>query len=162
MTFRPQPGMDVRTGNAMMIAQIMGAPPQPYHEGGAALRVLEVRGRTSGEPRVAPIGVPQREGVRYLVSPTRAREWVRNVLAAGECTLVTAATREQYRVRLASANEAVPVMQEYVQGMARRGAQFAVAQFPFAPDASTDEMRVQLDAVAVFRLDPLPSVSRGV
>src|SRR5450432_3800052 len=46
-------------------------------------RVLEVRGRTSGEPRRVPVNLLTFEGERYLVAPRGATQWVRNLRASG-------------------------------------------------------------------------------
>jgi deazaflavin-dependent oxidoreductase (nitroreductase family) len=44
-------------------------------------RVLEVPGRTSGEPRRVPVNLLTFEGRQYLVSPRGHGQWVRNVRA---------------------------------------------------------------------------------
>jgi deazaflavin-dependent oxidoreductase (nitroreductase family) len=44
-------------------------------------RILEVKGRTSGEPRRTPVNLLEVEGRRYLVSPRGETQWVRNVRA---------------------------------------------------------------------------------
>ena len=45
-------------------------------------RVLEVRGRKSGEIRRTPVNLLTHEGQQYLVSPRGEGQWVRNVRAA--------------------------------------------------------------------------------
>ena len=49
----------------------------------AGSRVLEVRGRKSGEPRRTPVNPLTIDGDRYLVAPRGNTQWVRN-LRAGE------------------------------------------------------------------------------
>jgi deazaflavin-dependent oxidoreductase (nitroreductase family) len=70
-------------------------------------RVLEVRGRVSGEPRRVPVNLLELDGRRYLVSARGQGEWVRNVRAAdGELTLVRGRRREELRaVELADADK---------------------------------------------------------
>jgi len=46
-------------------------------------RVLEVPGRTSGEPRQVPVNLLSLDGREYLVSPRGNGQWVRNVRANG-------------------------------------------------------------------------------
>src|SRR4029079_19161371 len=46
-------------------------------------RVLEVRGRTSGEARTTVVNLLTVDGVRYLVAPRGETQWVRNLRAAG-------------------------------------------------------------------------------
>jgi deazaflavin-dependent oxidoreductase (nitroreductase family) len=47
-------------------------------------RVLQVRGRTSGELREVPVNLLTFDGADYLVAPRGVTQWVRNLRAAGE------------------------------------------------------------------------------
>ena len=47
----------------------------------AGSRVLEVRGRKSGQPRSTPVNLLRLDGVRYLVAPRGQTQWVKNVRA---------------------------------------------------------------------------------
>jgi len=49
----------------------------------AGSRVLEVRGRTSGEWRATPVNPLQLDGDEYLVAPRGHTQWVRNLRVAG-------------------------------------------------------------------------------
>ena len=51
-------------------------------------RVLEVRGRKSGQPRRIPVNLLMVEGIRYLVAPRGQTQWVRNLRTAGEGQLL--------------------------------------------------------------------------
>src|ERR1700759_5768173 len=46
-------------------------------------RVLEVRGRPSGERRGTPVNLLTVDGVQYLVAPRGHTQWVRNIRVAG-------------------------------------------------------------------------------
>ncbi len=46
-------------------------------------RVLEVRGRKSGEWRGTPVNLLTVDGVQYLVAPRGHTQWVRNIRVAG-------------------------------------------------------------------------------
>jgi deazaflavin-dependent oxidoreductase (nitroreductase family) len=46
--------------------------------------LLTVRGRTSGEPRTAPVAVAEIDGRGYIVGAYGEVQWVRNLRAAGE------------------------------------------------------------------------------
>src|ERR1700758_4592435 len=46
-------------------------------------RVLEVRGRSSGEWRRTPVNLLTVDGRRYLVAPRGETQWVRNMRASG-------------------------------------------------------------------------------
>jgi F420H(2)-dependent quinone reductase len=43
------------------------------------LRILEVRGRKTGEPRRTPVNLLTLDGSRYLVAPRGHTQWVRNL-----------------------------------------------------------------------------------
>ena len=49
----------------------------------AGSRVLEVRGRTSGEWRATPVNPLRHDGAEYLVAPRGHTHWVRNLRVAG-------------------------------------------------------------------------------
>jgi len=50
-------------------------------------RILEVRGRTTGQLRETPVNLLTHGGHRYLVAPRGVTEWVQNLRVAGEGTL---------------------------------------------------------------------------
>ncbi len=47
-------------------------------------RVLEVRGRKSGEWRQTPVNLLRYEGAEYLVAPRGHTQWVKNLRASGQ------------------------------------------------------------------------------
>lgn len=53
-----------------MADRILQSDPDPLLDDDYARRVLEVRGRRSGEVVRAPIAVVSRDGGQYLVSPS--------------------------------------------------------------------------------------------
>lgn len=79
-------------------------------------RVLEVRGRRTGEVRRTPVNLLTVEGVPYLVAPRGEGQWVRNVRAAGgELDLVVGRHRTHY-VATELADEAkAPVLRAYLR-----------------------------------------------
>ena len=50
-------------------------------------KLLTVRGRTSGIPRVVPVAVSEIDGRRYVIGAYGDVNWVRNLRAAGEATI---------------------------------------------------------------------------
>ena len=78
-------------------------------------RVLEVRGRRSGEPRRVPVNLLELDGRHYLVSARGEGEWVRNVRAAdGALDLLLGRRRQpMLAVELADADK-VPVLRAYL------------------------------------------------
>lgn len=79
-------------------------------------RVLEVSGRTSGQPRRTPVNLLSYEGRDYLVSPRGEGQWVRNVRAdGGRLTLLLGRRRdERQAVELADADK-IPVLRAYLR-----------------------------------------------
>ncbi|WP_017935709.1 nitroreductase/quinone reductase family protein [Nocardioides sp. Iso805N] len=60
-------------------------------------RVLEVRGRKSGEPRQTAVNLLTLDGATYLYAPRGLTEWVRNVRAAGgEAATILGKRREEW------------------------------------------------------------------
>src|SRR5258708_39219744 len=49
--------------------------------------LLTVRGRTSGEPRTAPVAVMEMDGKRWVIGAYGAVQWVLNLRAAGEADI---------------------------------------------------------------------------
>jgi len=61
--------------------------------------LLEVQGRKTGRTYSTPVNVLEHKQLRYLVAPRGFTQWVRNVEASGEGTLVRGARRERIRLR---------------------------------------------------------------
>lgn len=139
--------------NATMAARIRGTDPQPYVEGQHVLRVVEHRGRTTGQPRYVPIAVTQLDGQRYVCSPNRQRDWARNLLASGECR-IERDEPDHYQAVLVDADEAVNVVSTYLGNIVRRSGAGGHNFWPFPKDASPEEIRRHTDVIAVFRLEP--------
>src|SRR5579875_3107422 len=79
-------------------------------------RVLEVRGRRTGEPRQTPVNLLRYEGSSYLVSPRGETEWVRNVRAGGgRLDLRLGRRRTRYLATELSDDEKIPVLRAYLR-----------------------------------------------
>ena len=117
-------------------------------------RVLEVTGRTTGEPRRAPVNLLTHEGRRYLVAPRGQTQWVRNVRAGdGRVATIVGSRREEWTAReLLSDTEKVPVLRAYLK---RWKAEVGV----FFDGTSADSSDAELAAIAprhpVFALEPV-------
>ena len=59
-------------------------------------RVLEVKGRTSGQPRRTPVNLLTHEGTQYLVAPRGETQWVRNLRVAGDGVLLLGRRRQAF------------------------------------------------------------------
>jgi deazaflavin-dependent oxidoreductase (nitroreductase family) len=113
-------------------------------------RVLEIRGRKTGEPRRNPVNLLTYEGRRYLVAPRGQTQWVRNLRAAGEGDLLLGRRRERFRATEVPDAERPPILREYL-----RRWKWEVGQFfgGVGPDASEDELARIAPDHPVFRID---------
>ncbi|MDT8915158.1 nitroreductase/quinone reductase family protein [Amycolatopsis sp. PS_44_ISF1] len=145
--------MDVQGMNAEMVAKLLQAPAEPVAEGEYALRVVETRGRASRQARLVPLAVVRRGGRQFLVSPTRERDWVRNLLADPACAVLGRDSRED---RLAVAVPDSPAAEVVSQYLASMSVPWAIRAFPVAPDAPREEIRAHLGEMAVFELVARP------
>jgi deazaflavin-dependent oxidoreductase (nitroreductase family) len=79
-------------------------------------RVLEVRGRQSGEPRRVPVNLLTLDGRKYLVSARGEGQWVRNVRAAGgQLDLLVGRRREQCVATELADTDKVGVLRAYLR-----------------------------------------------
>jgi deazaflavin-dependent oxidoreductase (nitroreductase family) len=82
---------------------------------GRRTHVLTVVGRTSGRRYSTPVQLVLDDGRRWLVAPYGEREWVKNARAAGEVELSRARRTTRHRVEEVGAEEAAPVLREYLR-----------------------------------------------
>jgi deazaflavin-dependent oxidoreductase (nitroreductase family) len=102
-------------------------------------RVLEVRGRTSGEPRQVPVNLLAYEGDEYLVSARGEGQWVRNVRAAnGELTLLVGKRRNEMRAVELTDEQKVPVLRAYLK---RWKAEVGAFFDGVGPDSTDEEIQ---------------------
>ena len=134
------------------VAHLLAEPPQPLDEQGYALRVLRHRGRRSGTPHDTPLGVVRLGGAWFLVAPRRHRDWVRNLLAHPDCTVLAGNEAHPRHAVPVSGDEAAGVVAGYLNAVR---APWALKAFPVRPDASLADIAAHLSTMAVFRLDPL-------
>jgi deazaflavin-dependent oxidoreductase (nitroreductase family) len=113
-------------------------------------RVLEVRGRTSGEPRRTPVNLLTFEHDRYLVAPRGETQWVRNLRASGgEGTLLLGTRREGFAATELDDGDKPPLLRAYLK---RWKAEVGMFFEGVGPDASDDELRRIAPGYPVFRL----------
>ena len=118
-------------------------------------RVLEVRGRTSGELRRTPVNLLTLDGERYLVSPRGHSQWVRNMRVSGGGRLLLGPRSESFSaVELSDDAEKVPVLRAYLK---RWKAEVGVFFDGVGPDSSEHELREIAPKHPVFRLGPAAS-----
>ncbi|MHB8247049.1 MAG: nitroreductase/quinone reductase family protein [Acidimicrobiales bacterium] len=102
-------------------------------------RVLEVTGRSSGEPRQVPVNLLSLDGNRYLVSARGTGQWVRNVRAAdGRLDLLVGRRREHFVAVELNDDEKPPVLRAYLR---RWKAEVGVFFDGVTADSGDDELR---------------------
>jgi deazaflavin-dependent oxidoreductase (nitroreductase family) len=118
-------------------------------------RVLEVRGRSSGEWRRTPVNLLTLDGERYLVSPRGHSQWVRNMRVSGGGRLLLGPRSESFSaVELSDEDEKVPVLRAYLK---RWKAEVGVFFDGVGPESSEQELREIAPKHPVFRLGPAAS-----
>lgn len=112
-------------------------------------RVLEVRGRTTGEWRTTPVNLLTVDGVDYLVAPRGVTQWVRNLRAAGAGRLRVGRRVETFGARELDDGDKPAVLRPYLQRW-----KWEVGQFfdGVGPDASDDELLAIARGYPVFEI----------
>jgi hypothetical protein len=111
-------------------------------------RVLEHRGRRTGELRRTPVNLLTLEGRQYLVAPRGVTQWVRNVRHAdGHLVLILGRRRQICSVTELAPADAIPVLRAYL-----RRWKFETGQFfdGLTPDASDEEWAAAAPKHPVF------------
>ena len=122
-------------------------------------RVLEVRGRKTGEPRRTPVNLLTLDGTRYLVAPRGHTQWVRNLrAAAGEGELLLGRRRERLIGSELADNDKEPILRAYL-----RRWKWEVGQFFGGVDAesSSEELHRVAPDHPIFRIEGRSSAGAG-
>jgi deazaflavin-dependent oxidoreductase (nitroreductase family) len=116
----------------------------------AGSRVLEVRGRKSGEPRRTPVNLLTVEGTRYLVAPRGHTQWVRNLRSRGEGRLLLGRRAEPFAATELADDDKPALLREYL-----RRWKWEVGAFfgGVGPDSSDAELREIAPDHPIFRID---------
>jgi deazaflavin-dependent oxidoreductase (nitroreductase family) len=112
-------------------------------------RVLEVRGRKTGEPRRTPVNLLTLDGVRYLVAPRGHTQWVRNLRASGSGRLLVGRRSEDFQASEVPDEQKPPILRAYLKRW-----KFEVGAFfeGVGPDSSEKELRRIAPDHPVFRI----------
>jgi deazaflavin-dependent oxidoreductase (nitroreductase family) len=114
-------------------------------------RMLRVRGRKSGEPRMTMVNLLEVDGERYLVAPRGHTQWVRNLRAAGEGELVLGRRVTPVGAVELADEDKIPVLRAYLKRFGWEVGMF----FENLTKSSTDaELREVAPGFPVFRLVP--------
>ena len=115
-------------------------------------RVLETRGRKSGEPRRTPVNLLTVDGREYLVSPRGNGQWVRNVRADdGRLTLILGKRRRAYVARELPVDDArtTQILRPYLK---RWKAEVGVFFDGAGPDSTDAELAAIAPKHPIFEL----------
>jgi deazaflavin-dependent oxidoreductase (nitroreductase family) len=104
-----EPGWFTRNVFNRIVAGVTGLGVSVYGS-----RVLEVKGRKSGQWRSTPVNLLESDGTRYLVSPRGNTQWVRNMRAAGGGRLRLGRKTEDFKATEVTGDPAVPILRAYL------------------------------------------------
>jgi deazaflavin-dependent oxidoreductase (nitroreductase family) len=114
-------------------------------------RVLEVRGRKSGEWRRTPVNLLTVDDVEYLVAPRGHTQWVRNMRVAGGGRLILGRRVREIRTTELPDADKPPILRAYLKKWAWETKQFFDG---VSADSGEDELRRIAPDHPVFRLEP--------
>jgi deazaflavin-dependent oxidoreductase (nitroreductase family) len=116
-------------------------------------RVLEVRGRKTGEPRQTAVNLLTLDGRHYLVAPRGQTQWVRNVRAGdGRVATIVGRHRDEWLAHELADADKVPVLRSYLR---RWKAEVGVFFDGTSADSSDDELAAIAPRHPVFVLEPV-------
>jgi deazaflavin-dependent oxidoreductase (nitroreductase family) len=112
-------------------------------------RVLEVRGRKSGDWRKTPVNLLRYDGADYLVAPRGHTQWVKNLRASGRGRLRVGRRTQSFAARELSDDEKPALLRVYLKKW-----KFEVGVFfgGVGPDSPDDELRRIAPDHPVFQL----------
>jgi deazaflavin-dependent oxidoreductase (nitroreductase family) len=115
----------------------------------AGSRVLEVRGRKSGEWRRTPVNPLEFEGQRYIVAPRGETQWVRNLRASSEGRLRKGRRAEEFTAIELADEEKLPLLRAYLKKWAWEVGAFFQGVGADAPD---EDLRQIAPLHPIFRI----------
>jgi deazaflavin-dependent oxidoreductase (nitroreductase family) len=113
-------------------------------------RVLEVKGRKSGEWRQTPVNLLHYEGGDYLVSPRGHTQWVRNLRASGEGRLRLGRRTDSFTAVEVTDDDKAPLLRAYLK---KWKVEVGVFFDNVGPDSSDEELRRIAPDHPAFRLN---------
>src|SRR5712692_193681 len=119
------------------------------------MSLLTVRGRKSGQPHTVPVLLVEHDGQRWLVAPYGVVQWVRNIRAAGTATLTRGRRSEAISVTELPAQEAAPILKQYLLK-----ATAARPYFDVAKDAPLEAFEREAPRHPVFKITTVEEPSR--
>lgn len=118
-------------------------------------RILEVRGRKSGQWRRTPVNVLTLGDERYLLAPRGHVQWTHNMRAVGGGRLVLGKKVEEFTAVEVTDDAKPPILRAYLE---RWKAETGVFFDGTGPDSSDEELRTIAPKHPVFRISSVPAV----
>jgi deazaflavin-dependent oxidoreductase (nitroreductase family) len=112
-------------------------------------RVLEVRGRKSGEYRQTPVNLLRHDGAEYLVAPRGHTQWVKNLRVSGEGRLRVGNRVEPFHASELADEDKPAVLRAYLK---KWKVEVGVFFAGVGPDSSDEELLRVAPDHPVFRL----------
>jgi deazaflavin-dependent oxidoreductase (nitroreductase family) len=112
-------------------------------------RVLEVKGRTSGEPRRTPVNLLTIDGTQYLVAPRGETQWVRNIRVSGDGVLLLGRRRQPITVTELDDADKPDILRAYLK---RWKAEVGVFFDGVSADSAPEELARIAPRHPVFRI----------
>jgi deazaflavin-dependent oxidoreductase (nitroreductase family) len=112
-------------------------------------RVLEVKGRKSGEWRQTPVNLLRYDGDEYLVAPRGHTQWVKNLRASGDGRLCLGRHSEPFSAVEVADDDKVPVLRAYLK---KWKVEVGVFFDGVGPDSADEELRKIAPDHPVFKL----------
>lgn len=117
-------------------------------------RILEVRGRRTGEWRRTPVNLLRFEGAEYLVAPRGETQWVKNLRASQEGRLRIGRRLSSFSAAEVPDEEKAHVLRAYLRKWRFEVGVFFDGVGPNAPDASLREVAPRHPVFRITYLDP--------
>jgi deazaflavin-dependent oxidoreductase (nitroreductase family) len=143
------PGRGRHVENIIMSALVRaGLVPRSY--------LLMTQGRKTGRPRTNPVVPVEHDGRRWLVAPYGTVSWVHNARATGRVSLARRRDTRNYTIREVPAEEAGPVLKQYIC-IARTTRPY----FRATKDSPVQDFAAEADRHPVFELTPAGEERHG-
>jgi deazaflavin-dependent oxidoreductase (nitroreductase family) len=121
------------------------------------MALLTVRGRKSGIPRTTPVSLVEYDEQRLLIGAFGEVDWVRNLRAAGEASLIRGPHPEHIFVKELSPEEAAPILKRSLAGAPG----FLLKNFDATPESPLKDFEREALKHPVFLVKSEAEMQRG-
>ena len=145
-TARPPVSPFLKFGNKMMeLFHSIGLPVGPMH-------LLPVKGRKSGREYTNPVAPVKVDGVMYILQAFPQSDWVKNVRAAGQGTLVRGRSARRVKLIEVPPQERGPIARVFPEQVPMGAGIFV--KNGVVPDKSPESFEKAAPGIPVFRVQP--------